>query len=210
MVAVLSFWIVIQLIALAALPLTWHLCSRLPDRGYALAKPLGLLLVTYLLWLGASFGFLRNSLGGIVLALLFVAAVSTWLLWRNGSGAQLLAWLRENRRLIVITEVLFAVALALLAYYRSFDPAISATEKPMELMFLNSVLRSERFPPLDGWLSGYSISYYYFGYVMLAVLTQLSGLAPAFSFNVGLATWFALIAISAFSVGYNQIGRAHV
>ena len=203
MVAVLSFWIVIQLIALAALPLTWHLCSRLPDRGYALAKPLGLLLVTYLLWLGASFGFLRNSLGGIVLALLFVAAVSTWLLWRNGSGAQLLAWLRENRRLIVITEVLFAVALALLAYYRSFDPAISATEKPMELMFLNSVLRSERFPPLDGWLSGYSISYYYFGYVMLAVLTQLSGLAPAFSFNVGLATWFALIAISAFSVGYN-------
>ena len=44
MLAVLSFWIVVQLIALATLPLTWRLCSRLPDRGYALAKPLGLLL----------------------------------------------------------------------------------------------------------------------------------------------------------------------
>jgi YYY domain-containing protein len=194
---------VLQLIAVAALPLTWHLCRRLPDRGYALAKPFGLMLVTYLAWLGASFGFLRNSLGGIALALLLVAGVSAWLLWRDGSHAELMDWLRQHGRLILITEVLFAAALAILAYYRAFDPAISATEKPMELMFLNSVLRSERFPPLDAWLSGYSISYYYFGYVMLAVLTQLSGLTPAFSFNVGLATWFALVALTAFSVGFN-------
>ena len=172
MVAVLSFWIVLQLIALAALPLTWHLCRRLPDRGYALAKPLGLLLVTYLLWLGASFGFLRNSLGGIVLALLLVVAVSAWLLWRDGSSAALLDWLRQNRRLIIITEVLFAVALAVLAYYRAFDPAIAATEKPMELMFLNSVLRSERFPPLDAWLSGYSISYYYLSLIHISEPTR--------------------------------------
>ena len=205
MLAVLSFWIVVQLIALATLPLTWRLCSRLPDRGYALAKPLGLLLVTYVLWLGASFGFLRNSLGGIILALLLVAGLSAWLLWRDASATPMLAWLRQHGRLILITEVLFAVALAILAYYRAFDPAISATEKPMELMFLNSVLRSERFPPLDAWLSGYSISYYYFGYVMLAVLTQLSGLTPAFSFNLGLATWFALVVVSAFSVGYNLV-----
>ncbi len=203
MVAVFSFWMVLQLIAVAALPLTWHLCRRLPDRGYALAKPFGLMLVTYLAWLGASFGFLRNSLGGIALALLLVAGVSAWLLWRDDSHVELMDWLRQHGRLILITEVLFAAALAILAYYRAFDPAISATEKPMELMFLNSVLRSERFPPLDAWLSGYSISYYYFGYVMLAVLTQLSGLTPAFSFNVGLATWFALVALAAFSVGFN-------
>ena len=194
---------VLQLIALAALPLTWHLCRRLPDRGYALAKPFGLMLVTYLAWLGASFSFLRNSLGGIALALLIVAGVSAWLLWRDGSHVELMDWLRQHGRLILVTEALFAAALAILAYYRAFDPAISATEKPMELMFLNSVLRSERFPPLDAWLSGYSISYYYFGYVMLAVLTQLSGLTPAFSFNVGLATWFALVALTAFSVGFN-------
>ena len=126
MLAVLSFWIVVQLIALATLPLTWRLCSRLPDRGYALAKPLGLLLVTYVLWLGASFGFLRNSLGGIILALLLVTGLSLWLLWRHASAAALLAWLRQHGRLILITEVLFAVALAILAYYRAFDPAISA------------------------------------------------------------------------------------
>ena len=40
---------------------------------------------------------------------------------------------------------------------------------------------------------------------MLAVLTQLSGLTPAFSFNLGLATWFALVVVSAFSVGYNLV-----
>ncbi len=203
MIALITFWLIIQLIALAAFPLVWRLCLHLPDRGYGLTKPLGLLLTAFLLWFGASLGFLRNSLGGAIAALLIVAALSLWLLWHGDSGGALLRWLRENRRLIIVSELLFAVALALWAYFRAFDPAISATEKPMELMFLNSVLHSQRFPPLDAWLSGYSISYYYFGYVMLALLTRLSGLPSEIAFNLGLAAWFALVASTAFSVGFN-------
>ena len=48
-------------------------------------------------------------------------------------------------------------------------------EKFMEIAFLNAILNSQHFPPLDPWLSGFAISYYYFGYVMMAVLTRLSG-----------------------------------
>jgi hypothetical protein len=57
------WWLAIQVIGLAALPLAWRLLRRLPGRGYAFAKPLGLLLVCYLLWLGASFRVLPNDLG---------------------------------------------------------------------------------------------------------------------------------------------------
>ena len=45
----------------------------------------------------------------------------------------------------------------------------------MEIGFLNGVLNSPRFPPLDPWLAGYAISYYYFGYVMMAVMTRFTG-----------------------------------
>ena len=54
------------------------------------------------------------------------------------------------------------------AAFRAYNPDIAGTEKPMEFAFINGVLRSRFFPPQDPWLSGYGISYYYFGYVMLA------------------------------------------
>ena len=37
---------------------------------------------------------------------------------------------------------------------------------------------------IDLWLSGYGISYYYFGYVMTAMLTRLFGLASDITFNL--------------------------
>jgi uncharacterized membrane protein len=108
--------------------------------------------------------------------------------------------------LTLVTEVLFLVGMALWAVVRSYSPEITTAggEKWMELTFLNGILRSESFPPLDPWLAGFAISYYYFGYVMLAALTQLSGLAPNVAFNVGLATWFGLTMVAAFGVAYDM------
>ena len=79
MSAIFSWWLVIQIFALAALPLGWRLFGRLPGRGYPLAKALGLLLVSYVLWMGATIRLLPNTVGGIAVALLIVAALSIWL-----------------------------------------------------------------------------------------------------------------------------------
>lgn len=223
MTEVLRFWLAIQLFALAALPLAWRLFGALPSRGYILAKPLGLLLATYLLWLGSSLGLLRNSVGGVLVSLALVAALSLWL-GRSGlrsasetpghgsdandspGRAPLLAWLRARWRFVLVAELLFLASMALWALVRSYSPEITTAggEKWMELTFLNGILRSASFPPLDPWLAGYGISYYYFGYVMLAGLTRLSGLAPAVAFNVGLAAWFGLTAVTAFGVAYDM------
>ncbi len=217
MIDVLRFWLIVQFFALAALPLAWRLLRALPSRGYVLAKPLGLLLVTYLLWMGGSFGLLRNSVGGILLCWLLVLILSLWVGrdgWRKsvssstqGADRPLFVWLRVHWRLVAATEVLFLVALGFWAFVRSYSPEITTAggEKFMELTFLNGILRSDRFPPLDPWLSGYTISYYYFGYIMLAALTQLSGLAPSVAFNVGLATWFALTLATAFGVTFDMV-----
>jgi YYY domain-containing protein len=75
----------------------------------------------------------------------------------------------------------------------------------MEIMYLNSIGRSDYFPPHDAWLSGYAISYYYFGYVMIAMLTMLSGYAAHLTFNVGLALLFALTCTGAFGLVYNLV-----
>jgi YYY domain-containing protein len=212
MLGILAWYLVVQLFYLAILPLAWRLFSFLPSRGYALAKALGLLLVSYVLWMGASFRLLPNTVGGVLFALVIVFAFSWWIgrdgLRRSGEGSgerPLLAWLNRSRLLVLTVEVLFLVILAGWVAFRAYNPDVAGTEKPMELTFLNGVLGSRFFPPQDPWLSGYAISYYYFGYVMLGVLTRATGVDPAVAFNLGVALWCALAAIGSFGLVFDLV-----
>ena len=209
MLIVIVWWLWMQALGLVALPLAYRFFGRLPDRGYAFARPLGLLLTSYVLWLGASLGLLRNSVGGALFSLLFVAIVSLVVYRRGRSKGEpgLFAWLKVHGRLVLAVELLFAAALALWALLRAYSPDLTTAggEKFMEIMYLNSIGRSEYFPPQDAWLSGYAISYYYFGYVMIALLTLLSGFPAHLTFNVGVALLFALTCTGAFSMVYNLV-----
>jgi YYY domain-containing protein len=216
MIDALSWWLAVEVLDLAALPLGWRLFRNLPDRGYALAKPLGLLLTSYLFWVAVSLHVLANTRTAIVLCLLVVGGASSLLLMKNrgsrttetGLGAGgLRQWLGDNVGLIVTNELLFAVAFGVLTLVRAYNPEISATEKPMDFAFLNGILRSEYFPPLDPWLSGFAISYYYFGYLIVAVLTRLSGVPSEAAFNLAIALLFALTASGAFCLTYNLVSH---
>lgn len=211
MLHILTWWFLIEILGLAALPLAYRLLKWLPGRGYALAKPLGLLLTSYVLWLGASLGPLQNTSGGILAALAITAGLSLWLYTRHStdSDQSLLTFLRGHKRLVLTVEVLFAVAFCAWAALRAYAPdkiMSSGGEKFMEIAFLNAILKSRSFPPHDPWLSGFAISYYYFGYVMMALLTRLSGALPGIGFELYDALLFALTVTGAFGVVYNLVG----
>ena len=201
--AVLLWWLALEGLGLAVLPLAASLFKNLPDRGYPLAKTLGLLVTGYFFWLLGSLGVLENTQGAILLVVL-VLAIGCWLPSRARRRHALLI-LRAHWRLILATEVLFALAFLALVGLRAYNPAIAGTEKPMDFAFLNGILRSRRFPPLDPWMSGYTISYYYFGYLLMAMLTRLSGTLPGVAFNLSIATVFALTASGACSLAYNLV-----
>ncbi len=209
MLIVIVWWLWMGVVGLAALPLCYRFFRRLPDRGYAFARPLGLLLTCYLLWMGASLGLLRNTVGGALASLLVLVATSVLVYQRGRTDGEpgLWNWLRANGRLVLAVELLFAGALALWSLLRAYSPDLTTAggEKFMEIMYLNSIDRSQYFPPHDAWLGGYAISYYYFGYVMMAMLTRLSGFAAHLTFNVGVALLFALTCTGAFGVVYNLV-----
>ena len=210
MLYVLIWWLIIQLIALLALPITLKLLRFLPDRGVGFARQVGLLLAGYLFWLLVMLGVLQNTTPCIVAVLVGIGALSV-AIWAR-EGPQMWALLGERKRLIMVTEGLFAVALAGFALFRAYNPEIVATEKPMEFAFINGILRSRTFPPKDPWLAGYAISYYYFGYVLAAMLTRLSGLPSDITFNLTGITLFALVTSGSFSLVYNlvQAAREHI
>lgn len=200
MADVIRWYIVIQLFGLAALPVAARFFSSLPDRGYAFARPLGLLLVGVALWFGAIFGFWTNT-GATVAALLVVIGLIGWLGLRGSVESLRRLW-QEHRSQIYVVEGLLLAAFVFWAICRSFFPQIQATEKPMDFLFLNGILRSQHFPPADPWLSGHSISYYYLGYLLVAIVTELSGVIPAVAYNLAIATFFALTVTGAFAVAH--------
>lgn len=198
------WWLLVTLFGVAVWPILFRVFRHLPDRGYSLAKTGGLLAVGFVGWLLGNFGLIRVSAGGVVGAWLIVAAISaaalrgeTW----NGIGQ----WLKVNWPVALATELIFLAAFAGWAYSRALNPNITFTEKPMEFAFLNSVLRTGLQPPGDPWLSGYAISYYHFGYVIMGMLIALSGVLPSVGFNLGIALLFALTVLGAFGIVLNLI-----
>ncbi len=68
-----------------------------------------------------------------------------------------------------------------------------------------SMSRSAAMPPEDPWLSGFGISYYYFGYLMTSVIARLAFVPEYIAFNLGIAWLVAGTAVGAFGLVYNMI-----
>lgn len=200
--------IVVELLGLAALPLCWWLFPSLADRGFALSKLLGLAIVSYACWLAASldvaaFGrglaltcALGLALGGVAIAARHRRALIPDLLARTGT--------------LLVTEVVFLGAFAAMLAIRSANPDLwhpaFGGEKPMDFAYLNAVVKTPSFPPYDPWFAGGYINYYYYGLVLVAVLTHLSAMPPAQAYNLAVATIFALTFVTAFAFGSSVTG----
>ena len=203
----LSWYLIVQLITLLTLPLAARVFGNLPDRGYAFAKSLGILLVGVTLWLGTSYGLLRNDTGGAWMALVIVAASAP-----RPAGPPSRCPRHPQSKIpnpkskilyIIAVELLFALAFFGWAYVRAHDPAVNHTEQPMDLMFMNGIFTSPTFPPKDPWLAGYAISYYYLGYWLVVTLGRLAGALPEVAYNLGQACWYGLLLVGSFGVGAN-------
>ena len=220
MIAFLSWYIVLTILGWLTFPLAYTLFPALADRGYTLSRAFGLLIWGYVFWLFASLGIAQNDIGGLLLALIVLIGLSGWAVFsdhrpstmddnRVHGPRSILQWLKDNRRLILITEVLFFIAFALMAFVRANNPEIytAGGEKWMETAFINAILHSPTFPPHDPWLSGYAISYYYFGYVMTAMLAMVTSMPAPIAHNLMLSNIFALSAVGAYGLLYNLLSR---
>jgi YYY domain-containing protein len=199
------WWLAIEVIGLAGLPLTALVFANLPDRGWALAKPFSLLILGWLIWFPLTLiSALPFNRVWIVLTLLLYLAGNVALVWRVARVRTALAalWTRQ-RGYLVLAELLFFVAFAGMVWERSFTPAVVDTEKFMDVAFLSSIWRAPHLPPPDPWLSGQSINYYYFGHYLIALLAKLLGTVPDTAFNLGVGLIFGLTAVAVFGVAAN-------
>ena len=183
--SLIIWWLVLEVLGLIALPLTSVLFSARADHGYAFAKIIGVLLVSYLAWL---LGFVGVPYATALWAALVVFALLNLVL-ASVQRQSLGEWLRgPGLRTFLIHDALWTFGFLFFAYQRALWPQIVDQEKYMDFAFFNTLQRTGVMPPQDPWMAGMPFNYYYFGYLMVANLARLTGLPSALSYNFCVAT----------------------
>ena len=200
----LGWLVAVQLMALAALPLTLVACRSLPERGWLFAKPLGVLLVGLVVWLLASLQWMHFSRESIGVGIGVVALMSLIAFARSHSD--ILSFVRRRWRILLTAEALFLAAYFAFVLVRMANPDLwhpyRGGEKPMDFAYLNAVLRSAIMPPYDPWFGGGYLNYYYWGQFLTAMLIRATGIDPNIAFNLAVPTYFAMTFTGAFAVVY--------
>ncbi|MBI5290213.1 MAG: hypothetical protein HY873_14670 [Chloroflexi bacterium] len=199
----LRWWFLLSIVGAVMLPLCLAVFRRLPDRGYALSKTFGLLVLGYVFWLLNSIHLVPNTPLGIILALVPLVALSGWFASREVDD--LLSWVREHWRYIAGVEALFFFVFIAADWLRATVGEIGGTEQPMDLMFVTAATRADNFPPKDPWLSGHTVAYYYFGYLLVAMMGQLASVPTDVAYNIGIGMVAALALMGGAGVVYNLV-----
>jgi len=207
--AILWWWAVLTLLGWLAWPLLFGLLRPLRDAGFFLSRTFGWLLAGWLLWMLTSLGLLRNTVLFSWLSVAFLAVVGAWIAYRQRKAMS--AFIRTSWPLMLVGELLFAVAFLAFVWVRLQNPDLwqpwFGGEKQMEFAFLNGILRSPTFPPVNPHFAGGVINYYYFGIYLVAYLTKLTGLYAEVAFNLAIPTLFALTVVNVFAVAYSAVEK---
>ncbi len=201
----LTWLLLIEGISLLILPLTLVLFRPLADRGYLFSKGMGLLGVGLGAWLLTSLHWMTFARESVLLAMVILCVLS--LSVAAPRGRTLIRFVRSHWRILLVEEALFLAAFFAFVAVRMANPDLwhphLGGEKPMDMAYLNAVLKSSYMPPYDPWFGGGFINYYYWGQFLVAMLIHVTGIDPAIAFNLAVPMFFALAVVGAFTIVYN-------
>lgn len=206
MANVILWLLIVEVLGFISIPIAYVVFKHLPDRGVVFSKILSLLLIGYFYWILNTLGLLPNSVYSII-GLVFIVSLFSGLILKSNIK-DIGNFLIHQRKHLLAAEAVFVIVFFIWIVVVSQIPAINHTEKPMDFGFINAIIKSPKFPPNDMWLAGHSISYYYFGHLIIAILTMLSGIPSNFTYNLAVALIPALVALAAYGLMYNLLRNA--
>jgi uncharacterized membrane protein len=189
-------------------PLTKKIFHRFSfDLGYPFAKVLAIVFVTYATYVLGTIKILTFDRMSLFLIVGIFVLINFFLL--KNRKALLTRYLPAGRQgtlyVIFLEEFLFLSSFLFWTFIRSQEPSIHGLEKFMDFGFMNSILKSQFFPPLDIWYTPLPINYYYFGHLSGALLIRLTNISASIGYNLILSTIFALAITQIFSLITNII-----
>lgn len=190
-------------VSFLTLPIILLVFKKFWDHGYIFAKTFSLITFSFLLLVLGILHLLPFTINSIYVFMVFFLILDFFLVKNNYTFYK--KTFKSSWKIFLAEEFIFFLILTFWSYVRGFSPAIEGLEKYMDWGFINSMLRTQYFPPADMWYANQPINYYYFGHLIFAFLTKLSGINSAITYNLSIATVCALTFSSAFSLSSNFI-----
>ncbi|HEY9076925.1 MAG TPA: DUF2298 domain-containing protein [Anaerolineaceae bacterium] len=209
-IAVVIWYLTISVLGWMMFPFVRIALAGLPDRGFPVARIVGMLLVALFAWLAGSAGIPVTRLTVFLVVVgLFILNMILAIKTRRG----LLEDLKSNWKSYLFVEIAFLSFFMLDLLIRLGNPDLwhpyKGGEKPMNFAYFNAVVKSTIFPPYDPWFSGGYLNYYYYGYVLVGMPVKLLGIIPSVAYNLILPTLFSMLAMGAFSFSWNIFAARH-
>ena len=206
-VTVAVWWLLLALVGLMAMPWLQLAFPDLRLHGYGFGRIVGLLLWAYPAWLLAALHLVTHTrwlLWGILMLWLGATALLARARWMA-----LKAFVKNNWRDLLHVEILFAVLFLSWTLVRYLNPdlfhPVAGGEKPMDVAYLNAVIKSRWFPPYDPWFAGGVMNYYYFGFVLIGTLIEALGIIPSIAYNLAIPTLFAMTGVGGYTLASNLV-----
>ncbi len=204
---VVAWFVLLEVLGLAAFALFAPMLQRLPDAGFGLAKTLALASLAFAMFVAAT--WLRLDLNRSLVTSLAVVLLGAgvWCAFRRRA---LLARLwHERRTALIAVEVMTVVMFVALVLLRALNPDLwhpeRGGEKPFELALLTAVLRTKTLPVYDPWYSHGALNYYYGGWFMLSAPARMLRTSPSTVMNLALAVFASCSSGAAFSLGAGMV-----
>ncbi len=171
--------------------------NRLSDRGYSIAKILGLFTIGYVLFLLATLKIMPLSFKSLPLVFFAWAGINIFLELKYKIVSRHLPCCRQ----ILLIEIAFITLMGFWVYIRAHQPQIYEIERFMDFGFIQALFNSTTLPLNDIWFLGKPLTYYYFGHFLGYVMLSLSKIPLVPGFFVLVSWLFALIGINVYRLG---------
>ena len=170
----LQWYLALLVIGIVFTPLTKKVFKSFKfDLGYPFAKTLGIILLSYFVFVLGIVKILPFSRLALIFSLCLFAIIN-WFIYKKNKKTTV--GVINHAPTIIFEELLFIFCLFFWTFIRSQEPSIHGLEKFMDFGFINSILRTEFFPPKDIWFTPLPINYYYFICWHKISPTKLSGM----------------------------------
>lgn len=191
-ICAVSVWLLVFVVGIVSWPVASFVFGLFVDRGYFLSKAVGLIFLTFVVFVLSTLRIIPLCYNCLVVLLLLWAAVNVYLYLKHGLSGKV------NFKTILLSELIFTSFYIFWLFIKSREPSIYEIERFMDFGFIQTLLNSSYLPLEDVWMSGVPLNYYYFGHTASFFIIKLSVVPTEVGFHLVSAFLFATLGTSIF------------
>lgn len=196
---IFSIWLSTLIMGWISWPIVSFVFDSLSDRGYAISKILGWVMVSYIVFILATLKIIPLAPWSIFLVIFLWMLLNLFIEKKSRhirSGA--FAW-----KQILLIELSFLLIMEFFAFIKAHQPEIYGIERFMDFGFLKILFNARTLPIPDMWLLGEKINYYYFGHFIGYILLTVSRIPPVPGFFILVIWMFGVFALNIYRLAYD-------